>query len=210
MPVECYGATLPQDGRQHTGNQDAFAIVRSPVVTAVVCDGAGNAQSVARRVIGLLKLRLAETTLGQALASDLWSQWARLVDSALLGDSECTLAAIHMIGTEARGVVVGDSRIYLLPEDGGCRLLAEPLSKARLGSGEVEPTPVRHRMAPHDMLLLVTDGAWTPLGSARLERAARKAALSHVSDVPAAILEAAGERGRADDMTAVVVRLTSH
>jgi serine/threonine protein phosphatase PrpC len=210
MRVECYGATLAQDGRQRTANQDAFTIVRVPVVTAVVCDGAGNAQLAARRVTGLFDLWLAETTLGQVLATDPWSRWVRLADSMLLGGSECTLAAIQIVGSEARGVVVGDSRIYLLPEDGGCRLLAEPLSKARLGSGEVVPTLVRHQMAPHDILLLLTDGAWTPLGPVRLERAARKAALVHFSDVPSAILEAAGLRGRADDMTAVAVRLASH
>lgn len=207
MHVECYGATLPEDSRQHTENQDAFAIVRTPVVTAVVCDGAGNAQLVARRVTGLFELWLAETTLGQMLAADLWPHWVRLADSALLGGSESTLAAISMVGSEARGVVVGDSRIYLLPEDGGCRLLAEPLSKARLGSGDVQPTSVRHHMASHDMLLIVTDGAWTPLGPARLDRAARKAALGHLSDVPPAILEAAGQHGRADDMTAMAIRL---
>jgi selenophosphate synthetase-related protein len=65
-------------------------------------------------------------------------------------------------------------------------------------------------MAPHDILLLVTDGAWTPLGPARLERAARKAALVHFSDVPPAILDAAGQRGRADEMTVVAVRLAWH
>jgi hypothetical protein len=84
-------------------------------------------------------------------------------------------------------------RIYLLPDDGGCRLLAEPLSKAR-----------------HDILLILTDGAWTPLGPVRLERAARKAALAHFSDVPPAILDAAGQHGRADDMTAVAIRLAPH
>ena len=210
MRVECYGATLPQDGRQRAENQDAFTIVRVPVVTAVVCDGAGNAQLAARRITGLFELWLAETTLGQVLSADPWSRWVRLADSALLGGSQSTLAAIQIVGTEARGVIVGDSRIYLLPEDGGCRLLAEPLSKARLGSGEVEPTLVRHQMAPHDILLLLTDGAWTPLGPLRLERAARKAALVHFSDVPPAILEAAGQRGRADDMTAVAVRLAAH
>jgi serine/threonine protein phosphatase PrpC len=210
MRVECYGATAPQAARELTENQDAFAIVRSPVVTAIVCDGAGNAQLTARRVTGLFELWLADTTLGQLLGADTWSHWVRLADSALLGGPECTLAAVSMIGGEARGVVVGDSRIYLLPEDGGCRLLAEPLSNCRLGSGEVQPTPVYHRMAPHDMLLLVTDGAWTPLGPVRLERAARKAALEHFSDVPPAILDAAGQRGRADDMTAVALRLVAH
>jgi serine/threonine protein phosphatase PrpC len=90
------------------------------------------------------------------------------------------------------------------------RELSEPLSKARLGSGEVEPTLVRHQMAPHDILLILTDGAWTPLGPVRLERAARKAALAHLSDVPPAVLEAAAQRGRADDMTSVAIRLASH
>jgi serine/threonine protein phosphatase PrpC len=210
MRVECYGATLPQADREHTENQDAFAIVRVPVVTALVCDGAGNAQLAAKRVTVLFERWLAEMTLGQMLAADPWPHWVRLADSALLDGPECTLAAVSMIGGEARGVLVGDSRIYLLPEDGGCRLLAEPVSKARLGSGDAQATPVRHHMAAHDMLLLATDGAWTPLGPVRLERAARKAALGHLSDVPPAILEAAGQRGRADDMTAVALRLAAH
>ncbi len=210
MRVECYGATLPQDEREHTENQDAFAIVRSPVVTAVLCDGAGQAQLAARRIVGLVECWLAETTLGQWLSADPWPHWVKLADSALLDGPECTLAAVSMVGSEARGLVVGDSRIYLLPEDGGCRLLAEPLSKARLGSGEAQPALVRHHMAPHDMILLVSDGAWTPLGAVRLERVARKAAFGHFSDVPPAILEAAGQHGRADDMTAIAMRLTSH
>ena len=88
MRVECYGATLPQDGRQRTENQDAFTIVRVPVVTAVVCDGAGNAQLVARRVTGLFERWIGETTLGQVLAADPWSRWVRLADAALLGGSE--------------------------------------------------------------------------------------------------------------------------
>jgi serine/threonine protein phosphatase PrpC len=62
MPVECYGATMPEDGKHRADNQDAFTIVRVPVVTAVVCDGAGNAQLAARRVTGLVELWLAETT----------------------------------------------------------------------------------------------------------------------------------------------------
>jgi len=210
MHVECYGSTLPDDTRQHTENQDAFVIVRAPVVTAVVCDGAGNAQMAARRVADLFELWLGETTLGQMLAEDPWSHWVHLADSALLDGPQSTIAAISLVGFEARGVVVGDSRIYLLPEDGGCRLLAEPTSNALLGSGEAQPTLVRHHMAPHDLLLLLTDGAWTPLGPVRIDRAARKAALGHLADVPPAILEAAGQRGRADDMTVVAMRLAAH
>jgi serine/threonine protein phosphatase PrpC len=135
--------------------------------------------------------------------------WPSARRASRLSWARQTLAAVSIIGTEARGVVVGDSRIYLLPEDGGCRLLAEPLSKARLGSGEIEPTLVRRPMSPHDILLILTDGAWTQLESLRLDRAARKAALDHFSDVPGAILAAAGQRGRADDMTAVAMRMVA-
>jgi hypothetical protein len=141
---------LPEDGKQRSQNQDAFAIVRVPVVTAVLCDGAGNAQLAASRVTGLFELWLAETTLGQVLATDPWSRWVRLADSVLLGGSECTLAAAGSLPSRYR----------------------------RPAWGEVEPTLVQPRMAPHDILLLLTDRAWTPLGPVRLERAARTAALT--------------------------------
>ena len=183
-------------------NQDAFTIVRVPVVTAVVCDGAGNAELAARRVTGLLELWLANTTLGQASSS---SQG----NSALLGGSECTLAAVQS-SAPRRAALWSVTRASTSSPKTAAAVSSEPLSKARLGSGDVEPTSVRHQMAPHDILLLVTDGAWTPLGPARLERAARKAALVHFSDVPPAILDAAGQRGRADDMGAVAIRLASH
>jgi serine/threonine protein phosphatase PrpC len=210
MHAECYGATLSEDGRKLTENQDAFGIVRVPVVTAVVCDGAGNAQLAARRVVGLIERWLAEATLGQLLVGDVWLHWSHLADSALLGGAECTLAAISMVGAEARGVVVGDSRVYLLPADGGCQLVSEPVSVHRLGSGEVVPQRVEFHVAPHDMVIIATDGAWSPLGPVRLERVARKASFGHFSDVPPAILEAAGKNGRADDMTAVAIRLVAH
>jgi serine/threonine protein phosphatase PrpC len=210
MRIECYGASLPQDGRHLVDNQDAFAIIRSPAATAVVCDGAGNAQLAARRVVGLLEHWLAEATLGQLLGEDVWVRWARLADSALLGGAQSTLVAASVIGAELRGTVVGDSRVYLLPSDGGCVLLSEGASKRRLGSGEIDPFVLRHRLAPRDVLLLLTDGAWTPLDSFRLERAVRSASLQHFSEVPSAILQLAGGRGRADDMTAVAVRLRAN
>ncbi len=210
MRVECYGASLPQDGRHPSDNEDAFAIVRSPVVAAVVCDGAGNAQHAARRAVGLFERWLGEATLGHVLGDDAWIRWARLADSALLGGSESTLAAAGVVGSEVRGVVVGDSRVYWLPSDGGCVVLSEAASRHRLGSGEASPFPVRRRLAPRDVVLLLSDGAWTPIDAFRLERTVRKAALQHFSEVPPAILELAGSHGRADDMTAVAIRMAGN
>ena len=55
MNVESYGQSRPQEGRQHTQNQDAYVIRQGPVPWVAICDGAGNAQSAARRALSLLE-----------------------------------------------------------------------------------------------------------------------------------------------------------
>jgi serine/threonine protein phosphatase PrpC len=87
------------------------------------------------------------------------------------------------------------------------RLLTGSASKARLGSGETEPSVLRATLAARDVLLLVSDGAWTPLGSSGIERAVRSTLMQPFADVPSAVLDAASRLGRADDMTAVALRL---
>jgi len=210
MPVECYGATRPRDGRQPAQNQDAFLIVREPMVSAAVCDGDGNAQQAARRVTSLVETQLRELTLGQMLGGDPWHDWVRLLDSALFEAAESTLVGLSIVGAEARGIAVGDSRVYLFPADGGCVLLTEDAPKARLGSGEAVGLPIRQHLAHRDVLVLLSDGAWTPLSPWRLDRTVRSSALGHFSDVPQLILDLAAEHGRSDDMTAVTVRFLAH
>lgn len=41
-------------------NQDAFVIGRQPIPWLALCDGAGNAQSVAKPALGLLEMRIKE------------------------------------------------------------------------------------------------------------------------------------------------------
>ena len=67
---------------------------------------------------------------------------------------------------------------------------------------------IRLTLGPGDIMLLLSDGAWTPLNLYALQKCVVTAAVKHFSDVPAAILDAAGKTGRADDMTAVAVRLS--
>jgi serine/threonine protein phosphatase PrpC len=209
MRPEIYGQSRPQEGRQHTQNQDAYLVLQAPVPFAAVCDGAGNAQAAAKRALGLLQGCVKEASLGQLLRDETWLRWARLLDSALLGGSESTLVAATLVGDQIVGAAVGDSRAYLVPFEGATRLLAEQAAKTRLGSGAVDPAMFRTRLQPRDVLALLSDGAWGPLGLQGLESAVRSAATKHFSDVPQALLDAASKRGRADDMTAVVIRVLS-
>jgi serine/threonine protein phosphatase PrpC len=207
MRAECFGQSRPQDGRLQVGNQDAFVIGRQPAPWMALCDGAGNAQSVARRALGLLEMRLAEVPLGQMLRDETWRRWAKGLDSALLGGPEATLVAAAVVGDQVVGVVAGDSRAYLVPFEGAVRALTAEASKARLGSGETAPAVFRCTLAPRDVLLLASDGAWTALGTPGLERAVRAMVMRPFADLPSAVLDEASRRGRADDMTVVALRL---
>jgi hypothetical protein len=205
--AECFGQSRPQEGRQQTLNQDAFVIGRRPVPWMALCDGAGNAQSVAKRGLGLLESRIGEVPLGQLLRDETWVRWAKGLDSALLGGSEATLVAAAVVGDQIIGVAAGDSRAYLVPFEGAVRLLTGSAARARLGSGETAPAVFRDTLAPRDVLLLASDGAWTVLGTTGLERAVRSMVTRPFADLPSAVLDVASQRGRADDMTVVTLRL---
>jgi hypothetical protein len=68
FPVECFGASRPQQGR--TANEDAFWIGHGPVPVAVICDGAGNAQQSAQRAITFFQKLWASSTEDQIRAVD--------------------------------------------------------------------------------------------------------------------------------------------
>ena len=66
------------------------------------------------------------------------------------------------------------------------------------------PVVFRATLAPRDILILASDGAWGPLGSQGVDRSALR---RHFSEVPEVVLNAAAKRGRGDDMTVLAVRL---
>jgi serine/threonine protein phosphatase PrpC len=172
-----------------------------------ISDGAGNAQSVAKRALVLLQARMGETSLGQLLRDETWHRLAKALDSALSGGPEATLTAAAVIGNQVVGVAVGDSRAYVVPFEEPTRLTTADASKTRLGSGDVCPLVFRESLGVRDILLLVSDGAWTSLGTSGLDRVIRSMVMKPFADVPSAILDEASRRGRTDDMTAVVLRL---
>jgi serine/threonine protein phosphatase PrpC len=157
MRVECYGASRPQQGR--APNEDAFLIIRDGIPVAAVCDGAGNAEQAARRVLKLFQLFIREATLGTILVPKAWISWVRQLDSALLGGAESTFLGVAVVGDQVVGAAAGDSQAYLLGAEGGVQFLTASADKARLGSGNVKPFPIRGTLKPRDMLLLMTDGA---------------------------------------------------
>jgi len=205
MRVECHAATRPQQDK--TANEDAFLIGRGERPFAALCDGAGNAERAAKRVLALFEKLLGEATPEQIAEAETWTKWVKLLDSSLLGGAQSTFLAVAIVVSEAVGVCVGDSRLYLINREGQCRIITEGASKPRLGSGLTQPFIIRVTLGAGDILLLLSDGAWTPLNLYLLQRTVMGAAIRHFSEVPSAILDTAGRAGRADDMTALALRL---
>lgn len=172
-----------------------------------LCDGAGNAQLAAKRVLALFEKLVGSASVEELRDAASWKSWAKLLDSSLLGGAQSTFISVAVVGQIATGVCVGDSRAYLIHRDGRCQILTEGAAKQRLGSGAIHPCPLRLSLNPRELLLLMSDGAWTPLSLGLLQRTVMGAAVRHFTEVPGAILDVAGRAGRADDMTAVTLRL---
>jgi serine/threonine protein phosphatase PrpC len=202
---ECYAATRSQQGR--TQNEDAFLIETADRPFAALADGAGNAERAAKRVLAMFEKLLNETPPDQITEADTWTKWVKLLDSFLLGGAQSTFLALALVANEAVGVCVGDSRAYLINREGECRIVTEGASKYRLGSGQAGAFPIRLTLRAGETVLLLSDGAWTPLNAYAVQKAVAKVAVGHFSEVPVAILDAAGRTGRADDQTCVALRL---
>jgi serine/threonine protein phosphatase PrpC len=200
MAVQCYGASRPKDGS--TANEDAFWIQRPGGTAAVVCDGAANAQRCAARVVDLFTRHLASGAL-EVQRFPAWASWLKTIDASLAGGSQTTFVGVALADDHVYGASCGDSRAYLVSET-GTSILTDGATP-RLGSGDASPQPIHVRLAARDVLVLMTDGAWTPLSASAIERCVRGHALKHPSDLPSALIDLAGARGRPDDMTVVIL-----
>ncbi len=170
-------------------------------------DGAGQAHQVARRALALLERLFKEADAESVALFPTWVRWARTIDSALLGGAESTLVAVAILEDRIAGTCVGDSLAYLWSRNGTLRILSDGAAKHRLGSGRVEPFPIHVPLGRGDVLLLLSDGAWTPLSLHGIQRLVAGAALGGFAELPGRILHAAGRSGRADDMTAIACRV---
>jgi hypothetical protein len=204
--MEIYAATRPQDG--HPGNEDGFAIGRGGLPYAALCDGSGNAQGVAKRALGIFQKLIGEASPEEVSRFQTWSNWTKLLDSSLLGGPQSTFLAVAVVGNRLVGSCAGDSRLYRWNLDGQVQILTEDAPKQRLGGGHVDPFPIHAPVEAGEILLLMTDGAWTPLGLPVIQRILGRAGNRHFSELPSALLAEAGKNGCADDMTVVAMRVT--
>lgn len=207
MCVESYAASRTQQGRSQ--NEDAFAIGRDTAPYIVLCDGAGNAERAAKRAIKQFEALLKDTGFDEARAPDTWSKWVRLLDSGFAGGAQTTFLARVFFEAEYFGACAGDSRAYLFTRNGDLRILTDAAGKSRLGSGNAQALFFHGALVSGDILLFLTDGAWTPLGLSILKKTILSSVGKHFSELPQSILDAAGRTGRADDMTVLVARYSS-
>lgn len=201
VKVECYGSTRPRDGS--TANEDAFWIWRPSSIVSAVCDGAGHAQHCATHVLRMFA-RQIEGGLLQVQRFPAWSQWLHSTDAAMAGGVQSTFVGVAVVDDRVLGAYAGDSRVYLVNEH-GCRILTETPGRC-LGSGEAEAHPIHEPIDARDTVLLMSDGAWTPLPPAIIHRAVMAARLDDFADLPVTLIDLAGKHGHADDMTVVALR----
>lgn len=205
MSFEAFAGTVKQDAR--LVNEDAFGIHFGPPAIIALADGAGAAEQCARAAVRSFEGLVSADAPDRVRSFPAWSGWMKALDMAMAGGAQCTFVSLALLDDRVVGAAVGDSRAYIWTRDGELRLLTEGATKFRLGSGRVEPFPIHTTWTRGDIVLLLSDGAWTPLSFSGLRDTIAKAALRPFAELPDAILREAGRTGAADDMTVVVARL---
>jgi serine/threonine protein phosphatase PrpC len=197
---ECYGASLARD--DGGSNEDAFWIGRT-MAAAAICDGAGRAAGCAQRTARLFGQQMHTGSLDVARFPG-WKRWLTSLDASLSGGPQTTFVGIAVVDDRLVGACAGDSRALLVNER-GCRSLTS--RSPRLGSGLADPTPIHEVLAAHDVVLLMSDGAWGPLTRTAMTSVVATWTTRHLADLPSALLDRAASGGRTDDMTVVAMRI---
>lgn len=193
-----YVAGVPQPGHP---NEDAVFVGRLAVAPlAAVFDGQGNAEGAAKKAVRQLERLYTES--GGRLD---WAKTTRLLDSHLLGANKSTMVALSILEDAVLLCGVGDSRAYLV-RNGQANILTEGASKQKLGSGAVQPLIKRIDVQDRDLILLMTDGAWTRFSLYQLGQTVMKNLLS-LPELPNSILKQAAKGGTCDDMTVAAIAI---
>lgn len=202
--IEIYGATKPQRGR--TANEDAFIIGKEPVHFACLCDGAGNAEGAAKKIINFLQRLITSTSQEELEDYNTWLGWIKVFDSCLMGSNESTFIGYAIFEKLIVGAFVGDSRGYLIKANGETQLVTKNASKARLGSGRATGEPIFFPIQDGDVFLLLSDGVWTPFETPiKMGILVNSKAILQKYFIPEAIIQAAENTGHLDDMTVVAL-----
>ena len=199
--IEIFGLSKTQEGRK--SNEDAFLIIRGEVPVIVVCDGAGNAEQSARKILRSFQSLIQRATADDYMVFQNWKTWVKFLDANIMGGHQSTFTALAVFENKIVGVNVGDNRVYRYDSDGTVSIITQGSGKKRLGSGEVEPYPIHAAIQNKEIISVMTDGAWGPLSIQKISSLYRKRLSVHMADLPEQFLEEAGRHGRCDDMTIV-------
>jgi serine/threonine protein phosphatase PrpC len=197
-PLTCaiYAASVPQPGRP---NEDAFFVGRlAGAPLAAVFDGQGSAEGAAKKAARQLE-RLYTESRGRLD----WTRTAQLLNSHLLGANKSTMVAASVAGDVMSLCAVGDSRAYLV-RNCQANILTEGSSKQQLGSGAIQPLIKQFGAQDRDLILLMTDGAWTRFSLHLLAQTVMKNLMT-LPELPNSILKQAAKGGVCDDMTVVAI-----
>jgi len=201
----------------HDGGQEASHMAVETVRQVYECDFAGDPQ--------------ATLVAGLQAAHDAIQHFAAQHPQFTGMGTTCTALAI--VDRELSFAHVGDSRLYLLRGDKLSRLTRDHSYVSRLvetgivRSEDAESHPQRHILTaalgsghditPHvpeqsvplqegDTLILCTDGLWSVVGEQELARIARASA---PADACLTLVRAALDRGGPDNITVIVLRVSS-
>ena len=196
LAATIYAASIAQPGRP---NEDAFFVGRlADAPLAAVFDGQGNAEGAAKKAARQLERLYTES--GGRLD---WTRNAKLLDSHLLGANKSTMVAVSLVEDAISLCAVGDSRAYLV-RDGQANILTVGAGKQQLGSGAIQPLIKQFGAQDRDLILLMTDGAWTRFSLYQLAQTVMKN-LANLPELPNSTLKQAAKGGVCDDMTVVAI-----
>jgi len=88
--------------------------------------------------------------------------------------------------------------------DGQANVLTEGTGKQQLGSGAIQPLIKQLGAQDRDLILLMTDGAWTRFSLYQLAQTVMRN-LVNLPELPNSILKQAAKGGVCDDMTVVAI-----
>lgn len=170
----------------------------------------------------------------QALRSGVRAANAAILDAAMHGGRRgmgTTLTALTFAGREAAIAHVGDSRAYLVrgeqclqlttdhsrvgellrmklltPEQAAHHPSRSQLTRSLGANLTVQVDLVRQGIVRDDVFVLCSDGLWDVVGRAEIAASVARAPLAEAA---VALTESAVQRGSADNVSVVVVRVTS-
>ena len=209
MRFECYGESLTLERGRVDG--DTFLVDCEETPLIALCDSIRHAGRPPRRTLELFRRLFAQAQPEEIGRFSTWAHWMGLLDFALLRRSQSAFVAVAAVGDRIIGAAVGSCRAYLFDGRGGTTALVgdrqQSPNRLRLGTGDAKVSPIELDLQPQDLLLLLSEAAWTPLRMSELRRAVAGAHLRHVAAASPAVLQAAASRSDSSrDMTVVALQ----